>query len=130
MMGKLSKTDAALIGMRRKNLSSHKYYGYPVMKNDPRGEYVSAAVAAKRITAAERERDSLRAEVERLREALENIAVDAEVPQQFYDRNGPTWTSKSGAEYEDMSAHIDKCNELAALARAALSRPTQEQPHD
>lgn len=60
------------------------------------------------------------AEIERLRNALSDIAYDAESPQQFYDRNGPQWTSPQGNEYEDTSAHLSKCNELAAAARAVL----------
>lgn len=53
-------------------------------------------------------------------EALAEIASDAETPQQFYDRNGPTWTTPSGSEYANMSEHLEKCNELAAKARSAI----------
>jgi len=82
-------------------------------------DYANAVADA--LEAERRAPDEKDAEIARLREALAEIAADAEVPQQFYDRNGPTWTSKSGAEYEDTSAHLDKCNELAAAARAAIS---------
>lgn len=61
------------------------------------------------------------AEIAKLREALQAIADDASVPQQMYDRNGPQWTSPQGNEYEDTSAYLAKCNEIAEQARAALA---------
>lgn len=65
--------------------------------------------------------EELRAENQRLRRALLQIAEDAESPQNFYDRNGPQWTTPSGAEYENTSDFLAKCNELASTARDALS---------
>jgi len=65
--------------------------------------------------------DARDAEIARLREALHAIADDASVPQQMYDRNGPQWTSPQGNEYEDTSAHLAKCNEIAEQARAAIT---------
>lgn len=65
--------------------------------------------------------EAAEAEVKRLREVLEQIANDAESPQQLYDRNGPQWTGADGNEYEDTSYFLAKCNELAASARTALA---------
>jgi hypothetical protein len=53
--------------------------------------------------------------------ALETIRFEAEGPQDSYDRNGATWTSPSGHEYEDMAAFLDKVNVIAEIARAALA---------
>jgi len=63
------------------------------------------------------------AEIARLREALDKVAINAEQAQALYDRNGPTWTSReTGIEYENTADHLAFANELAAFARAALSR--------
>lgn len=64
---------------------------------------------------------TLRARVGVLEKALQDIIDDAAVPQQLYNKNGPTWTGKDGHEYADMSYVLDKCEELSAIARAALS---------
>lgn len=60
-------------------------------------------------------------EIEELKETLDAIAEDAEAPQRFYDRNGPTWTSPAGNEYEDTSDHLDFANRIAELARKAIN---------
>ena len=54
-------------------------------------------------------------------DALETILFEAEGPQDSYDRNGATWTSPGGHEYEDMAAFLDKVNVIAEIARAALT---------
>lgn len=77
------------------------------------------ALIDQRIADAERIA-RLEAENARLGNALGQIAADAEVPQQLYNRNGPTWTTPGGSEYADMSEFLGTCNEIAALARYAL----------
>lgn len=59
------------------------------------------------------------AEIERLRAALENLESDARQPQILYDKNGPQWTHQN-SEFYDASYFLDKCNEIADTARAAL----------
>lgn len=87
-------------------------------ENDQRSE------AAKWAT----ESATLRARVAVLEGALRDIISDAAVPQELYDRNGPTWTGKDGHEYADMSYVLDKCAELSDTARAALSPTTATTP--
>jgi hypothetical protein len=65
--------------------------------------------------------ESQKAEIAILRKALQEILSDAMDPQERYDRNGPTWTTPEGHEYEDTSAFLAKCNEIAARARSALN---------
>lgn len=62
----------------------------------------------------------LEAENQRLRQALQEIKSAAELPQKAYDRNGPSFTSPAGLEYEFTSDFLAKCNELSEIARKAL----------
>jgi len=69
------------------------------------------------------------AEIARLREALDKVAINAEQAQALYDRNGPTWTSReTGIEYENTADHLAFANELAAFARAALEASHDAKP--
>jgi len=60
--------------------------------------------------------------IEELVGALEQIESDAATHQQFYDRNGPQWTSPQGNEYEDTSSFLSVCNAIADIARATLAK--------
>lgn len=64
--------------------------------------------------------DSLKAENERLREALRDIRSDCQSPIDFYERNGPEFTSPYGSEYQSSSSVMDKFAELVASIDTAL----------
>lgn len=55
-------------------------------------------------------------------EALETLRSDCQSPIDFYERNGPEFTSPQGKEYESTSHVMDKFAELVASIDAALAR--------
>ena len=62
----------------------------------------------------------LAAENKRLREALSQIAADADQYRIGYERNGPGFTSPGGSQYEEASYVLDKTQELVEACNAAL----------
>lgn len=59
-------------------------------------------------------------ENERLRTAAKDVLSSLEYDQYSYDRNGPSFTSLSGTQYE-YTAHVLACSkERAAILRTAL----------
>lgn len=67
--------------------------------------------------------NDLAEENRRLRAALEEIIIEARVPESQYYRNGPQWTSPAGRELYDASYLHEKMEELAAIAVAAVGEP-------
>ncbi|WP_454622746.1 hypothetical protein [Brucella anthropi] len=55
-------------------------------------------------------------------EALETLRSDCQSPIDFYERNGPEFTSPQGNEYESTSHVMAKFAELVASIDAALAR--------
>ena len=62
---------------------------------------------------------ALRAENERLREALGNLRDRAQSPVNLYERNGPQWTDR-GREFYDADYFIETAREIVEMAAAAL----------
>jgi hypothetical protein len=74
-----------------------------------------------KLTAAEGTVAQLRTRLDTAREALEELKSDEQVTIDQYERNGPTWTSKEGAQYYDASFVIEGANENITKIESALA---------
>ncbi len=59
--------------------------------------------------------------VDALVEALEKIRGEADAYQDGYHKNGPSWTGKSGHEYEDASYVLEKTQTIIEIVDTALA---------
>jgi len=56
-----------------------------------------------------------------MREAAIYVRDRAKSKREFYEKNGPTWTSKDGHEYQDTTEHLEFADDVAAKIDAALA---------
>lgn len=112
-------TPAEADALRAETVANRQKYG-----DDMHAALLEVGKWSRRAGSLDAELATLRARQAELLAALQDIISDAAVPQELYDKNGPTWTGKDGHEYADMSYVLDKCAELSEIARAAIAKAT------